>query len=166
MISPDLRTSTKPYDAGEWRKVKMGKGEDGSSLSVTATVFTFSPHFLPTIPGAIKGGIYKHLLHLALSKTVQLAKLVYTSLLGLAPKPPRVFSSQHLSSHRFLIRDLHTQTPDTPGYLLFFKYVPYSFSFHCLNEVNPHPPPLLTVRDTTSEKSSPSPLKSFFQFHL
>lgn len=72
----------KPYDAGEWWKVEMGKGQDGSSLSVTATVFTFSPHFLPTIPGAIKGGIYKHLLHLALSKTVQLAKLVYTSLLG------------------------------------------------------------------------------------
>lgn len=51
----------KPYDAGEWQKVETGKGEDGSSLSVTATVFTFSPHFLPTIPGAIQGGIYKHL---------------------------------------------------------------------------------------------------------
>lgn len=41
---------------------------------------------LPTIPGAIKGGIYKHLLHLALSKTVQIAKLVYTSLLGPPPQ--------------------------------------------------------------------------------
>lgn len=72
---------------------------------------------------------------------MQLAKLVYTSLLGPPSQTPQgvQLTAPVLTLHPFLIRDLHTQTPDPPGYLLFFKYVPYSFSFHCLNEVTPTP---------------------------